>query len=298
MYAYMPDREEYEQALARRSIVFSFFSRQNNARIEQHSSQAFALMNISPEPQVESKFPDCVAMKLHVQAKSEVSKDSVLVGLSKAQVTTHPQEFDLGLTINFSGEQEFIVPGGTRLGLPGGRATFGVRRGQLRFVLQNCKLPLEKTILSQPFKVSIAVERQKTKANELQAGAASNAPSIGAKAADGSTEKITVEVFQVKKTGSEDRPAWVFEAYGDRTILEGMLTETSLGTLQINELPCEIAANFTVRGEDIQITWGQIGQVKNINRNKLAVIERAIALQYIKPMVELAPICQGRWSHV
>lgn len=253
-------------------------------------------MDVSPKPQVENKFPDCVAMKLHLRAKSEAPKASLLSRLSK-QVTTHPQEFDLSLTVNFSGEQEIIVPGGTRLGLTGGRATFGVRRGQLRFVLQNCKLPLEKTSLLEPFKVSLQVERQKTKSNETQAGAASNSLSIGAKATEGSTEKITLEVFQVKKIGSEDKPAWIFEAYSDRTILEGALTETLLGAFQIDEFPCEITADFIVRGDDVQITWGRIGHVENIYRNKLAVIERAIALRYIKPMVESAPICQGRWRH-
>ena len=253
-------------------------------------------MNISPTPQVESKFPDCVAMKLHLQTKSEPPEASPLFRLSKAQGTTHLKEFDLSLTINFSGEQEIVVPGGTRLGLPGGRATFGVKRGQLRFVLQNCKLPLEKTAFLNPLKVSIGVERQTNRSNEIQAGAAPSAPSIGAKATEGSTEKSTVEVFQVKKTGSEDRPAWVFEAYADRTILEGALTETLLGTFQIDEIPCEITADLIVRGDDVQITWGKIGQVENIYRNKLAVIERAIALRYIKPMVE-SPICQGRWRH-
>lgn len=254
-------------------------------------------MDVISKPEVESKFPDCVVMKLHLQAKSEAPKASPLLGLGNTQLTTYPKEFDLSLTINFSGEQEIKVPGGNRLGLPGGRATFGVRRGQLQFVLQNCKLPLEKITLLKPFKVSIAVERQKTKSNEIQAGAASTSLSIGAKATEGSTEKITVEVFQVKKIGSEDKPAWVFEAYGDRTILEGMLTETPLGIFQIDALPCEIAADFMVRGEDVQITWGRIGQVENIHRNKLAVIERAIALRYIKQMVESAPICQGRWRH-
>jgi hypothetical protein len=254
-------------------------------------------MDTSPEPHVESKFPDCVVMKLHPQVKAEAPKASALFGLSKIQGTTHPTEFDLGLTISFSGEQEIQVPGGIRLGLPGGRVTFGVRRGQLRLILQNCKLLLEKTVLLQPFKVSIPVEKQKTKSNEIQAGAASNSPSIGAKATEGLTEKITVEVFQVKKIGSEDKPAWIFEAYGDRIVLEGMLTNALLGTLQIAELPCEMTADFTVRGDDVQLTWGQVGQAKNIHRNKRAVIERAIALRYIKPMVESTPICHGRWRH-
>jgi len=168
-------------------------------------------MNVSPEPQVESKFSDCVAMKLHLQANSEDPK-ALLPKLNKTQVTAHPKEFDLSLTISFSGEQEIVVPGGTRLGLPGGWATVGIKRGQLRLTLQNCKLPLEKTTLLEPFKASITVETQKTKSSAIQAGAASNAPSIGAQATEGSTEKTTVEVFQVEKIGSEDKPAWIFEA--------------------------------------------------------------------------------------
>lgn len=261
----------------------------------QDCSAIFTLMTTSTEPQVESKFPDCVVMKLHLEEKAP--KISPVFRVSNTGVASRPEELDLSLTINFSGEQEIEVPGGKRLGLPGGRATFGVKRGQLRFVFQNCKLPLEKTALSKPFNVSIGVERQKTRSSEIHAEAALDNRSIGASASEGLTETATVEVFQVKKIGSEDKPAWIFEAYGDRTLLEGMLVETLLGTIQIDESPCEITADFTVRGEDVLITWGQVGSVKNIHRNKLALIERAIALRYIKPMVEAAPICQGRWIH-
>jgi hypothetical protein len=261
----------------------------------QNCSAVFTLMSASTEPQVESKFPDCVVMKLHLEEKTP--KISPLFRTSNTGVASSLEKLALGLTINFGGEQEIEVPGGKRLGLPGGRATFGIKRGQLRFVFQNCKLPLEMTALSKPFKVSIGVERQKTKSSEIHADAALDTRSVGASTSEGLTETATVEVFQVKKIGSEDSPAWIFEAYGDRTVLEGMLTETLLGTIQVNESPCEITADFTVRGDDVQITWGQIGQVKNIHRNRLAVIERAIALRYIKPIVEAAPICQGRWIH-
>ncbi|MBD2067346.1 hypothetical protein H6F93_07355 [Leptolyngbya sp. FACHB-671] len=254
-------------------------------------------MDAISELQVSSRFPDCVVMKLHLQESPDTSKTSSLLTSGNTKIATHPREIDLSLTINFSGEQEIEIPGGTRLGLLGGRATFGVRRGQLRFLFQNCKLPLEKIALSKPFKVSIEVEKQRTKSNEIQAGVALDTRNVGAKATEGLAEKVTVEVFQVKKIGSEDKPAWVFEAHGDRIVLEGTLKETLLGILQIADLPCEINADFTVRGDDVEITWGQIGQVKNINRNKLALIERAIALRYLKPMVEASPICQGRWQH-
>jgi len=259
-------------------------------------------MDAIPEPQVESKFPDCVAMKLHLKTRAEPLEPSpftvsALVSPGRAEVATHPKELDLSLTINFGGEQEIEVPGGNRLGLPGGRATFGVRRGQLRFTLQNCKLPLEKIALSKPFKVSIVVEKEKTRSNEIQASTGLDSRSVVGKVGEGSSEKTTDEVYQVKKVGSEEQPAWVFEAYGNCTVLEGMLPETLLGTLKIAAQPCEITAGFTVRGDDIQITWGKIGGVENITRNKLAVIERFIALRHIKPLIEAEPICQGGWKY-
>jgi hypothetical protein len=218
-----------------------------------------------PEPQVKNKFPDCVMMKLHVKATAADSRPSPPLGFVQPQpaVANLPKALDLGLTINFSGEQEIEVPGGKPLGLPGGRATFGIRRGHLRFSFQNCNLPLEKVALVNPLKVSIAVEQQNTRSTELQVGAVTNSLGITPKVTGGATEKATVEVFQVKKFGSEDKPGWVFETYNARNILEGSLAETLLGILHILNRPCELKADFTVRGEDVQITWGQIGQVKD-----------------------------------
>jgi len=266
-------------------------------------SQAFASMDPIPEPQVESRFPDCVVMKLHLKASADDSSASPRLGFAETEiatrsVATHPQELDLSLTISFSGEQEIEVPGGKRLGLPGGRATFGIRRGQLRFMFQNCKLPLEKIALSKPFKVSLEVERQTTKSSELQVSAVLDPKSVGAKVAEGLAEKTTAEVSQVKNIGSENNPAWVFEAYGnDYIVLDGLLKEARLGVLQVIALPCQMIADFKVRGEDIHITGGEIGKVPNIRRNKLALVERAIALRYIKPLVESSSLCTARWQH-
>lgn len=253
-------------------------------------------MDPSSQPNVENRFPDCVAMKLHCQAKTETPQTSPLIGVSPTTATADPKEIDFSLTIVFGGEQEIEVPGGKRLGLPGGRAKFGIKRGKLRFNLEKCKLPLEKITLSNPLKPSILVERQNTRSGELQAGIAATS-SLGIKGTQGVTEKATQEFFQVKKVGSEEKPSWIFEAYDARTVLEGTLTEALLGTLEINEFPCAVTADFTAQGDDIRLTGGQIGQAKDIHRNKLAQIERAIALRYIKQIVEAAPICQGRWRH-
>ncbi|MEP0911807.1 hypothetical protein NDI45_12875 [Leptolyngbya sp. GB1-A1] len=236
-------------------------------------------------------------MKLHLNAGAEASQAPSLLSmlgriLGKTQAKASLKEMNLSLTITF-GEQEIEPSGLKRLG---GQVAFGVRKGQLRLILNNCKLPIEKTPSQNPLPESIDVERQKTKGNEIQAEAGLDSRKIGAKASEGLSEKTTTRVFQIKKKGDDGTPAWVFETYSDN-ILEGTLQERLLGVLHIAEHPCEMTATFTVRGEDIRITWGKLGLVNDIHRNKLAVIERAIALRCIKSMVESTPICQGRWRH-
>ncbi len=247
------------------------------------------------KPSTTNRFPDCVVMKLHLKAPVPALKPSLAnFVIPKAAAI---QDLDLSLTISFSSEQEIEIPAGKLLGLPDGRATFGIRRGQLRFDLVNCKFPLEKTALLKPFKVSMEVEQQQTRASEVQAGITSSDQSISAKQTEERAEKVTVDVFQVKKIGAEETPAWVFDAYDERNVLDGLLKETLLGVLNIDRLPCTLTATFTTRGEDIRITWGELGLTKNIHRNKLAVIERAITLRYLKPLLEAEPLCQGSWHH-
>lgn len=126
------------------------------------------VMDEIAKPEVISRFPDCVAMKLHLQSPAPAPQPS-LARFVSTKVATPPNDFDLSLTISFSGEQEIDIPAGKKLGLPEGQATFGIRRGQLRFELSNCKLPLKKTALLKPFKVSMAVEQQQTRASETEA---------------------------------------------------------------------------------------------------------------------------------
>jgi hypothetical protein len=81
-------------------------------------------MDMRSEPEITSRFPDCVAMKLHLTAPAPTPKPSPLTRLVTAEVAAPPQEVDLSLTISFSGEQEIEIPAGRKLGLPDGRATF------------------------------------------------------------------------------------------------------------------------------------------------------------------------------
>lgn len=231
-----------------------------------------------PEPQIENRFPHSVEVRLHFRAVSE-------------------SNIELSLTINFNSEQEIQVPGGKPLGLPGGKVTFGIRRGDLKFTLLNCALPLEQIVLLKPFEICIEIEQQQTQSREVQSSLTLASQSLGTKSSMISGEKSSLKKFQVKCTGGEDSPRWIFESHDDYTTLEGLLKQTQLGIICIKECPCEVKAIFTVRGEDIRITWGKIGLTNNINRNKLAIIERIIALRYLKSIVEDNPVSIGSWRY-
>lgn len=233
------------------------------------------------QPFAACRFPDLVAMKVGLEEIDSSSKKSL-----SAQKGDYPWELELLLSISFSGEQEVEIPAGMRLGLPGGRATFGICRGQLRFELGNCKLPYEKTALLKPFNVSIDVERQRTRVSKMQVGMNTSDRSL----------RERLDVFQVKRLGAEESPAWIFETGGEDIVLDGLLKKTLLGILQIDGLPCTLKASFTARGEDIRLTWGELGLTQNIHRNKLAVIERAIVLRYFKSLVESKPLCEVTWE--
>ena len=266
-----------------------------------------------PVPKIENNFSDCVSMTLHFQEVEEQQPFSFfldklplklkrLILLEKIEKTIS-NEIDLRLTINFSGEQVIEVPG-----IVGGEATFGVRRGRLQLELNGCRMPLERTTLNHPFKVSTQVETQTEKGTEVSIGTSiggslggntgvTGTTSGGFKTGGKSLEKTTLELSQVKQTGSEETPAWIFEVQGSRSVLEGVLKKTKLGTLYLNSIPCVVAANFRVRSEDVRLTWGKIGTVKNVARNKLAVIERALALKYIGPKIESSSLSEIEWRY-
>ena len=96
-----------------------------------------------------------MALDLQLQVEERETSPSLaeLAGrvLGRSDEPLPPSQADLSLTITFSGEQEIEIPGGKRLGLPGGRASFGIRRGRLQLTLQDCTLPLKDTGLANPF---------------------------------------------------------------------------------------------------------------------------------------------------
>ena len=252
-------------------------------------------MSSLPAPIINNRFSDCVAMKLHFNwAQTEANKQPLPSFLSTHSQSTDETEIEVSLTINFSGEQAMKVPAGERLGFPNGEVTFGIKRGRLQLNLEACKMLLETINLSPTFKISLEVEQQV----EKEFGASLGSKGVGnIQGKNKAAQKMTVETAQVKLTGSEENPGWIFQAQGNQHILEGILSQALLGILQQSSLPCKVEATFVVRGEDVHITWGNILLSKNIHRNKSAVIERALALGYIKPKIEAGPLSKVSWQH-
>lgn len=247
-----------------------------------------------PAPNIINRFPDCVAMKLHFDEEENTRGFHKLSSIFLAkQRNTNGTHIEVSLTINFSGEQTMQIPAGKRLGFPNGEVTFGIKRGRLQLTLDNCKMPMETIGLSQTFEISTETEQQVAK----EVGASLGKQGLGSlEGKQISTLKRIIETTQVKQVGAEDSPAWIFQAKGDKIILEGRLTQALLGCLRQDSFPCQVHGTFEVRSEDIQLTWGRFFLTPNIHRNKSAIIERALALKYIKPIIESAPLSEVRWQ--
>lgn len=264
-------------------------------------------MSPLPEPETINRFADCVAMKLHFDwAKVNEDSQPPISFLQTPEQDVNKTEIEVSLTINFSGEQEMKVPGAKLLGIDDGKVTFGVKRGRLQLNLDNCKMPLETIALNKAFRIVIDVETQTEQGTEIQIGGSigrksgeefNAASTAGLRAGGKLVEKMNRELSQVSQTGSEETPAWIFEVQEKNLILEGALIKSKLGTLHPHVSPCQAVATFKVRSEDIQLTWGRMGLTKDIIRNKLAVIERALALRYIGPQLESVPVSEVRWHH-
>lgn len=227
-----------------------------------------------PMPDIQNAFPDCVAMKLHFKAVETGELGSSLAeDANSNSKACPPTEIDLSLTINFSGQHEMVVPGAQLLGIANGKVAFGVRRGRLQLVLQGCRMLLEGGAASEP-----------SVSNGLELGRSS-------------MEKISFDGLCVQPAGSEATPTWIFEASRGRPILEGVVRRFKLGALQPNASDFGVKAEFWALGEDIRLTWEQMNPAPNVHRNQLAVLERALALQYIGPRCEAGPFSVVSWRY-
>lgn len=251
-----------------------------------------------PDPITKNYFPDCVSLKLHFESDDEAKK-----GILSNVFTSSDKEQNyiiLSLTIVLNKEQEIEIhmPQVVKaLGMKDGKAKFGIREGKLSIAFSNCKILLETIELGQPFKIYIDVEETQEKSAESSITAKIPKPtlSVDRKQINKESLKSQERRFQISNSGSEALHSWKFEVKDNAPCLVGTLKKKALGKIEYDADFFSIKACFTAQEEGVRLTGGQIGLTKNISRNRLALIERAIALRYIAPRL-LPSMSMVKWN--
>jgi hypothetical protein len=103
-------------------------------------------------------------------------------------------------------------------------------------------------------------------------------------------QKVKYKDFQVKATGTLTEPIWIFEVKTGKEILQGLLQNTPLATIDVTAKPCKLVPIFNVtRPEHICITDGAYLGTSNISKKKTAVIERGIIRRLLEGRLKEKP---------
>lgn len=231
-------------------------------------------------PESENRFPDCLSMKLAgTPVETDNSSESVVITLHSQEKQNQAEKIDLHLTIRFGEHREQLL---------GGSVTFGLKGGELKLKLENGKVPLESIELTDEFQVAVEIQTQQEKSSEKQGGTqiAIN-PNITAatKEAQKTAKTVKSKAYQVRTKGLEDAPVWVFEVKTGDPVLQGLLKNAKLGILKVTGKPCCVEATFEVSMRDLHLTAEGLWP-KDISRNKLAVLERAIVQRVLEPKLK------------
>lgn len=228
----------------------------------------------------ENKFKDCLFIKLHSQSRSAGWFLQLKKFFSFQSQKNLTEQIVLRLTIRF-GEQEIPVKFGT--------IKFGLRGGELKLNLTNCKIPLENLEFTPKLLANIEIEEQKenSKATENTAiltlrGGATRKRSKANK----ESFKLKDEVYQVYTKGTEESPIWVFQIQTNKEIFIGGWKKEKIGIAEVNAKPYTVEAIFEVQDEDIRLTSATGIWSKNIGRNKIAWIQREYLLRCVRPQLQ------------
>lgn len=246
-------------------------------------------MTTITKPKCVNHFPRCVAIDIHIDETQSKNFKS-------AFFQRKDETFILSLTIDFGGEQEIAIPAGIRLGLEEGKATFGVKRAELEFELQGCEIPLDSVLLKSDLVKTEEIEHFIEELDKIGLSYKTHLiPTFSLE--EKKSTKFKVLKALVEKVGSKTSPVWTFSAHTQNDYLSGSLTRCPLGKIFM-DLSHEslLKGRVNVRGEDIVISWGKVLLTNDITNNKLAVIERAIALRHIKPMLN-GPLSEVKWKN-
>lgn len=150
------------------------------------------------------------------------------------------EQIDLSLSIDFHEQWQPIKTGRVKFGFKGGRLNIQLVNGEM--------LPV-------PPQPSDVVQLSPKNPSQLQ----------------------SIEC-QILTQGTAQSPAWVWQGKTGRSVLQGSLKQTELGTVQVTGKPCCIEAVFTVSPSDIYVTSTEGLWSHSITPNQLAVLERKLVL--------------------
>ncbi len=242
-------------------------------------------MQLNPNPRVLNLFPKCVALEMKFQKVLPTSDN--IFSPPTSTLTTGTEIVQMFLTINFSGEQTISLPPNrlSRL-FPDGLVKFGLSQGKLHIKLINSKIPLETIGLA---KELITISEEEIQEEGSTEGNISTTP--GVKIGEKRSKKFKTTQARVHVTGYNDSYEWYFKVVAGESVLEGILYDKKLGDIHI-EAPIsntQVTATFTASKEDISLTAGQLGWTKDLSRNKMAIIERSIAIKIIAATLAQKP---------
>ena len=181
-------------------------------------------------------------LRLAMQQPSSTTPDTLYLELAATPVSsngTDIEQIDLYLSIDFHEQWQPINAG---------RVKFGFKGGELKIHLENGKIPTECRQLSGW--VQLAADN---------------------------TSQPPMEC-QVLSQGDDESPVWRWQGKTGMSVLQGSLSQTKLGSVQVMGQPCGIEAVFTVSPGDVYLTSVEGLWSHTISPNQLAVLERKLVL--------------------
>jgi hypothetical protein len=228
-----------------------------------------------------NRFPHCIRMELEI---SPIKPEGIINKIRQKE----PEQIDLILNIHFGEHEEEIHYGS-------GNVIFGIKRGELKIKLTNGEVPLKNIKLKGEFQTVVETEVQEERGSEnqgaVQVGIKNREITSSRKTAQKKSEKVKNTEYQVRTGGGNlNEPSWIFEVKTNQEILEGLLQDAELATIDVKSKPCSLEATFGVKKtEDIFITNGELLWSKNITKKKIAVIERGIVRLLLNEIINQQP---------
>jgi hypothetical protein len=234
----------------------------------------------TPQPPPENKFSNCLLMKLQ-GIVIEPEKQGIFNLKLKSGAT---DQIKLLLNLRFN---EHIEP------LLNGSIKFGIKGGELSLKLQNCSISLPSVPVGKPFK--LAVQALPNEKNQQQAKANKGALEdtlFESKSADKTkipqtetakkNDNSPVISCQISTKGSEENLAWVFALKSDEQVLQGIIKNVVIATIDVTGKPCRLEAVFSVSAQDVYITESEGLWSENISKKRRSIIQRAIVHRLLK----------------